>query len=182
MSRNIIALGALALTGVVLVMPDSSFARGGGFRGGFHGVRAPAIMARHARPLIPRAAFRGIPVQLRNPVIPHLNHGLGHGLARTTVRAPFARLVRRHHGGLVSSWIYPTTTDGEASYIGIPYDPGAAIPVYAPAPVDEQADSPALPPAPRLSATRNENQEACSSERVTVPASEGEREITVVRC
>ena len=175
MSRNIIALATLALTGAVLVMPDTSFARGGGFRGGFHGVRAPMIIARHARPHIPRVGFRAHAVL---PAAPHL----AHALARTTVRAPFARLARRHHGNFVSSWIYPTTTDGETSYIGMPYDPGAAISVYAPAPAAEQADPPPSPPAPRLSGTRDENQEACRSERVTVPASEGEREITVVRC
>jgi hypothetical protein len=35
---------------------------------------------------------------------------------------------------------------------------------------------------PRLSSAREEGQDACRSERVTVPAGEGEREITVVRC
>ena len=38
MSRKIVALAALAFTGAVLVVPDPSFARGGGVRGGYvHG-------------------------------------------------------------------------------------------------------------------------------------------------
>ena len=35
---------------------------------------------------------------------------------------------------------------------------------------------------PRASASRDENADACRSERVTVPAADGERAITVVRC
>ena len=176
MLRNIVALAAAALTGAALLVPDPLFARGGGFRGGFHGGTHPHVfMPWHARP-IRHTGFR--PIQLRDPVIPRLSHGL----LRTTVRAPFARLARRHHGDFVSSWIYPTTTDDDGSYFGIPYDPGMAIPVYSPAPGTDITDPPASPPAPHLSTVRNENQEACSSERVTVPASEGEREITVVRC
>src|SRR5206468_8591313 len=69
------------------------------------------------------------------------------------------------------------TSDDYGSYFGIPYDPGMAIPVYGPASVTGIDDPPVSPPAPRVSTTRNENQEACSSERVTVPAVEGEREI-----
>ena len=35
---------------------------------------------------------------------------------------------------------------------------------------------------PRFSGTRDENADACRSERVTVPSADGERAITVVRC
>lgn len=177
MSRKIVALAALAFTGAVLVVPDPSFARGGGVRGGFHGLRAPFI-ARNVRPNFFRPGIRTNAVQFRLPMAPRL----GHGLARTTVRAPFAHLGRRHHNVYIYGSSYPITTDDEASYIGTPYDPGEAIPVYGPAPAAEQADPPAPQPIPRLSSTRDENQEACRSERVTVPAAEGEREITVVRC
>ena len=177
MSRNIVALTALALTSVALIVPDPSFARGGGIRGGFHGLRAPAIIARHPRANLPRP-FLPNTFQFRHPVVSQPMRGL----ARTTVRAPFVRLARRHHGAFLSSWIYPTTTDDDSTYIGMPYDPGTAIPVYGPAPAAEQADPPSALPVPRLSNMRDENQEACRSERVTVPATEGEREITVVRC
>src|SRR5205807_6441174 len=170
MSRNIVALAVLAVSGVALIVPDPSFARGGGVRGGFHGLRAPAIIARHPHANILRHGLRPNNFQFRHPVIPRLPHGL----ARTTVRAPFVRLARRHHGAFVSSWIYPTTTHDASSYIGMPYDPGTAIPVYGPAAGAAQADPPAPPLAPRLSSAREENQEACRSERVTVPASEGE--------
>src|SRR5438270_7148064 len=168
MSRNIVALAALALTGAALIVPDPSFARGGGIRGGFHGLRTPTIIARHPRANLLRSSLPNT-VQFRHPALSQPERGL----ARTTVRAPFLRLARRHHGAFVSSWIYPTTTDGDGTYIGMPYDPGAAIPVYGPAPITEQADPPAPPSAPRLSSMRDDNQEACRSERVTVPASEG---------
>jgi hypothetical protein len=179
MSRKIVALAALAFTGAILAVPDPSFARGGGIRGGFHGgLRAPFI-ARNVRTNFFRpGSIRTNAVQFRLPAGPQL----GHGLARITVRAPFAHLGRRHHGAYIYGSGYPITTDNEASYIGTPYDPGESIPVYGPVPATEQADPPALRSMPRLSGTRDENQDACRSERVTVPAAEGEREITVVRC
>lgn len=184
MSRNFVAFGVLALAGAALVVPEPSFAGAGGIRGGFRagGFRAPAVIHRNARAGILRtgraAAFHGS-VQLRPPAAPRLSHGL----ARTTVRAPFARLERRDHRRFMSGYIYPTTIEGDSAYIGTPYDPSDAIPVYGPPPLPDFADPPPPPfPAPRFSSTREENQEACRSERVTVPASEGEREITVVRC
>lgn len=187
MSRNFVSCAVLALAGL-LALPDASLAgpggiRGGGFRAGI-GMRAPGAFPRHARPGIvhhhPRAILRQ-GAQIR----PQLPPRFAAGLARVTVRAPFVRLERRHHHGYVSAYIYPSTTDGETGYgyIGIPYDPAAAIPVYSPPLITDVAD-PLPPPVlpPRLSSTREENAEACRSERVTVPASEGEREITVVRC
>lgn len=184
MSRRFVAFAVLALVGTVLVVPDPSFAGAGGIRGGFRagGFRAPAIIHRNTRAGILRsghaAAFRG-DVQLRLPAAPRLSHGL----ARTTVRAPFARLERRHHRRFMSGYyVYPSTIDGDSAYIGTPYDPSEAIPVYGPPPFADLADPPPPFPAPRFSSTREDNQEACRSERVTVPASEGEREITVVRC
>jgi hypothetical protein len=143
-----------------------------------------ALFPRHARPgnvHHPRGNLRHgaqIPPQLARP-------RFASGLARTTVRAPFVRLERRHHHGYVWPYVYPSTADGETGYgyIGTPYDPGEAIPVYSPPLIQDLAE-PLPPPAPvpRLSSTREENGEACRSERVTVPAAEGEREITVVRC
>lgn len=188
MSRKIVALAALAFTGAVLVVPDPSFARGGGIGGGFHGgLRAPFI-ARNVhtnvfRPAIRtnahvRPAVRTNARQVRLPAAPRL----GPRLARTTIWAPFGHLGRRHHRGVHSGWIFPVTTSDDSAYIGTPYDPGEAIPVYGPVPAAGEADPPAPQPMPRLSSTRDDNQDACRSERVTVPAAEGEREITVVRC
>ena len=76
------------------------------------------------------------------------------------------------------------TYGDDAGYIGIPYDPTEAVPVYGPAPAAESEQETSAPrPAPRASATRDDNANACSSEKVTVPAAGGgERQITVVRC
>jgi len=185
MLRHLVAFALLALAGM-LAVPDPSFAAPGGFRGGFRGgagFRAPVMIPRHARPGMvrhPRAIFRPGAAQFRPPLAPRF----ASGLARTTVRAPFARLERRHHHRYVWPYIYPSTADGDTGYgyIGTPYGPAEGIPVYAPPSITD-VDAPA-PPAlpPRLSSTREENGEACRSERVTVAATEGEREITVVRC
>ena len=183
MLRHFAAFALLALAGM-LALPDPSFAapggfRGGGFRGGV-GFRAPVIVPRHARPGMarhPRAIGRPGTAQIRPSVAPRL--------ARTTVREPFGRLERRHHRRFVWPYIYPSTTDDNGNgYFGTPYDPSAdGIPVYTPPSITD-LDAPLPPPAlvPRISSTREENGEACRSERVTVPATEGEREITVVRC
>lgn len=186
MSRNFVALAVLALAGAVLVVPDPSFARGGGIRGGgFHagGLRAPFFghRPRAGLRIAPRAAFGHRVGSVPLPVAPGLTPKISHHLARTTVRAPFARLGRRNHSAYIYGSSYPITTDDDSAYIGTPYDPGA-IPVYGPPPVADQADPAQRSAAPRLSSTRDENQDACRSERVTVPAAEGEREITVVRC
>jgi hypothetical protein len=183
MLRNFVACALLALAGM-LALPDPSFAAPGGFRGGFRaggGFRAPVMMARHARAGMahhPRAFSPGA-AQFRPPLAPRF----ASGLARTTVRAPFARLERRHHHRYVWPYVYPSTTDDNGyGYYGTPYDPAEGIPVYTPPSITD-LDAPAPPAlAPRISSTREENGEACRSERVTVPAAEGEREITVVRC
>jgi len=96
-------------------------------------------------------------------------------------------LVRRHHRVHHKGWQFPLTFDGAAAgYIGVPYDPAEIIPVYGPPPPVEEipADAPHAAPmmAPRVSGTRDENADACRSERVTVPSADGERAITVVRC
>ncbi|TMJ06223.1 MAG: hypothetical protein E6G97_00740 [Alphaproteobacteria bacterium] len=175
MLRKIAALTACALAGALLVMPDPSSARAGGMRGGFPGAKGPGFSPHHPR--IPGLPLHAKPIQFRHPVLPRISPLL----ARTTVRAPFAHLPRRSHGAYVYGSDYPVTGNDEAAYFGLPYDPGASIPVYGPAPLIQEMDSPP-PRPPRLSSTRDENAEACRSERVTVPAGEGEREITVVRC
>jgi hypothetical protein len=173
---------AIALAAAMLVVPDATFARGGGI-GGFHGgIRAPFFS--------PRAVIRRAPFMARTGAHPLFRapSTLPPAVAvrlpvHTHVAAPFSHLVRRHHRGFINGWIYPLTFGDDFGYIGTPYDPGETIPVYGPAPaMDPAADPPAPRPVPRLSSAREEGQDACRSERVTVPAGEGEREITVVRC
>jgi hypothetical protein len=178
MSRKIVALTALALTGALLVVPGPSSARGGGMRGGVHGMRAPAFLPRPPRTHLPGPRLHAQPVHFRHPVLAQTLPLL----ARTTVRAPFARLTRRSHGAYIYGSTYPISGDDEAAYYGTPYDPAATIPVYGPAPLIQDIDPPPPPRVPRLSSVRDENGEACRSERVIVPAAEGEREIAVVRC
>ena len=175
MSRKSVALAALALAGALVVVADPSVARSGGMRGGFSGVRGPVFIPRHVHTL--PAHLHARPIQFRHPALPRVPSLL----ARTTVRAPFVHLARRSHGAYIYGSTYPITGDDEAAYFGVPYDPGAAIPVYGPAPLIQNLD-PAPPVPPRLSGVRDDNQDACRSERVTVPAAEGEREILVVRC
>jgi hypothetical protein len=193
MLKKIAGLAALTLAGAALFVPDATFARGGigGGIGGFHGgFRGPAIL--HRAPFMARtgtgafgrngAAFRGtqgtVPRHLpEHPIAPaHIHLG-----------KPFAHLFRRdhhHHRHSVSGWLYPFTTwdDGSyaGSYIGVPYDPGAAIPVYGPGPaIDPAFDAPL--PIPRIG-MRDNGGDACSAERVTVPTEKDDREITIVRC
>ena len=194
MLRKFVGLAALTLAGAALFVPDATFARGGMGGGGFSGFhggwRAPAMMRRppFMRRTGPAAfgpngrAFHGT----RPPVPRHLpEHPIAP--AQIHVGKPFAHLVPRHHGRhqrFFPGFIYPFTTwdygDYAGSYIGVPYDPGAAIPVYGPAPVDPTIDPP-LPPVPRIG-MRDNGGEACSAERVTVPGDKADREITIVRC
>ena len=64
----------------------------------------------------------------------------------------------------------------------MPYDPAEIIPVYGPAPAVVRRGRTGRCAARALPRARDENADACRSERVTVPAADGEREITVVRC
>jgi hypothetical protein len=177
MSRHLVALAILAAAGAALIAPsDATAGRGGGLRAG--GFRAPAMIQRHIRP-VPRLTFRpAVRPVLSRPALaqPGLPHHFG---ARRTI-ADVNHLFRRHHRSVLTGWIYPYTLDADASYVGAPYGPD-----YGPPPVIEPADAPATtaPVVPRASNVRSEDsQDACRAERVTVPAKEGEREITVVRC
>ena len=196
MLKKIGVLAALALAGAALVVPDPSFARGGmgggigGFRGG--GFRGPAVI--HRAPFMVRTgpaalgrngrAFRStLPPRFAKPlpVLPQVRP------IHTHVGKPFAHFAQRHHGHHRRffggyGYVYPFTTWDDGSYIGVPYDPGAAIPVYAPAPLIEPVlDAPPPHPVPRIG-MRDDGGEACRAERVTVPGDKGDREITVVRC
>ena len=197
MLRKFAGLAALTLAGAALFVPDATFARGGmgGGSGGFRGAgfRAPAVI--HRPPFMVRTGRSALGRNASGFRTLSPSHGASSTLppsiarrlpARAHVGQPFAHLVQRHHGHhhhFVSDFIYPFTTWDDGSYVGVPYDPGAAIPVYAPAPPDDSViDPPPRPPAPRLTGMRDDNGEACRAERVTVPAGDGERAITVVRC
>ena len=203
MLRKISGWAAVLVAGAALAVPDASLARGmgggiggsgggmGGFRGGIGGFRGsaaihrppflrhtgPAALGRNGR------AFRSTlppPVAKQWPVHTRPAH--------THIGKPFAHLARHHHGQHRRSvygygYLYPFTTwdDGNyaGNYIGVPYDPGAAIPVYGPAPLADDARPPR--PVPRIG-LRDDGGEACRAERVTVPGDKEDREITVVRC
>jgi hypothetical protein len=139
----------------------------------------PAALGRNG------SAFRPVPSTLPPPVAKQLP-------VTAHVGRPFAHFPRLDHGryrrsvdGYGSVYPYTTWDDGysSGSYVGIPYDPGASIPVYAPAPMIAPVTDPPPPLVPRLSGVRDGSQDACRAERVTVPGSSGgDREITVVRC
>lgn len=204
MSRHCVALAILVLAGTALVLPEAS-ARSFGFSGGARvgGFRAPYA----ARPNTPLGAYR-VPgaygAILQRPFVgpgsrASMHSGglnsrpVAHGLGRNLAPDLHARYVRRHHRGNLAGSVYPFTAEGYGDapyYLGTPYDPSEAIPVYGPqitsvpAEDDEAAPAPRPPLVPRLTNMREEGQDACRSERLTVPESggEGEREITVVRC
>jgi hypothetical protein len=197
MSRRCVALTILILAGTALVLPEASarsFGFSGGARGG--GFRAPFAAQRNTRVgpshRVPGAYAAILQRPFVGPASRPAAHFAAHGLGRNIAPDLRSRFVRRHHRGSIAGYVYPFTTDGygDAPYLGTPYDPAEAIPVYAPPSVysvpDEDQD--AAPPSrrlvPRQTGLREENQDACRSERVTVPetSGEGEREIVVVRC
>lgn len=206
MSVKFVAFALVAATGAVLVASEPAVSRGGGGGGARFAPAAARIMPmarrpffrpslrsefahsgparafQHARPLIPPSA-RGYGTI--TPQRPFATTGAHRPFATTTPARPFANLVRRHHRIYHSGWSFPVTFGGDGYpgyYIGTPYDPTEAFPVYGPAPADDSADP---PPArgPVTSRAVNATQgETCRSEQVTVPAGEGERTIKVVRC
>jgi len=183
-----LAFSAAALTGALLCISEPASAARGmrAMPGGF--MRAPQTIHRQFRAPMLRPAPHGVHGL---PHSPRSAHGgippSPHGYATTTPPRPFAHLQRRHHGTYHSGWYFPTTIagDGGYGYIGMPYDPAEAFPVYGPAPLPQENDPSAVPApavAVRLQQPAAENRDACRSEQVTVPAVEGERAITVVRC
>ena len=189
--RKLIALAALCLAGVSFVLPEAAVAAGGMRGGALPGFRAPVFAPRIGRPHF-RPAHRPFaqprPVYGAKPLPPLGPRQVrfppsARGFATTTPIRAFGHLTRRHHRAYHQGWEFPFTVDGGTGYgyIGTPYDPAEIIPVYGPAPAAADEAEPAAAP-PRASAVRDGNADACRSERVTVPAADGEREITVVRC
>jgi hypothetical protein len=197
MLRHFVALTILALAGTAFVLPEAS-ARSFGFSGGARvgGFRAPFAAQRNSRVgpshRVPGAYAAILQRPFIGPASRPATRLAAHGLGRSIAPELRSRFVRRHHRGSIAGYVYPFTTDGygDAPYLGTPYDPAEAIPVYAPPSVysvpaeDDDAAPPSRRLVPRQSNLREENQDACRSERVTVPetSGEGEREILVVRC
>ena len=193
MLRHFVALTILALAGTALVLPEAS-ARSFGMSGGARlgGMRAPFAAQHHMRIGPSHRVPGAYAAILQRPFVGPGAHSATRsvGLGRDIAPDLRARFVRRHHRGTINGYVFPFTADGEASYLGTPYDPAEAIPVYAPPQVysvpaeDQDAAPPTRRLVPRQSSLRDETQDACRSERVTVPETSGggEREILVVRC
>jgi hypothetical protein len=202
MVRNFVACALLAVAGALASAPESALA---GPRGGAMPAFRPAAIM-HARPhFFFRGAHRPIasgaghhrasprPYGTIKPSAPYGTvlatrpYGTVGSPAprfgRITLSHPRSHLTRRHHRVYHAGWSFPVTVGGDVDYIGTPYDPAERIPVYGPAVETADPPAPATPPAqPRQAGARDDNADACRAERVTVPAAEGEREITVVRC
>jgi hypothetical protein len=198
MLRYFVALTVLALAGTALALPEAS-ARSFGFSGGARvgGFRAPFAARPNTRVgpshRVPGAFAAILQRPFVGPVGRPAAHFAAHELGRNIAPDLRARFVRRHHRGSIAGYVFPFTSEGygDAPYLGTPYDPAEAIPVYAPSSVYAvpAEDQDAAPPArrrlvPRQTGLRDESQDACRSERVTVPetSGDGEREILVVRC
>ena len=198
MLRKFVSLAALTLAGAALFVPDASCPRRRGRRWVRRWLsrwrrlpgtgRDPSCTFMGRTGPAPRwgatDAPSGAPCRLRS----RSSFPYTRPVRSARVGKPFAHLARRdfrHHRRNVGGYVYPFTWDDGSyagSYIGVPYDPGAAIPVYAPAPlVAPVLDPPPSRPVPRIG-MRDDGGEACRAERVTVPGDKGDREITVVRC
>ena len=197
MVRHFVALGLLAAAMSLLPEPSSA---GPGFRsGGFGGARIGGFRG------IPqfRPHFRG-PGMVRgphlvsprpdtsphpgpgHPVVPHFKSVRIPPVAKGAFTYGGSRLVRLDHGRHRKGGLVLPVTGGDFGFFGSPYDPSETIPVYAAQPLIQQVDADPAETAPRsvplLTRARGENEDACTSEKVTVPATEGKREMTVVRC
>ena len=164
MMQKFVVLAVATLAGASLFVPDVTFARGG-TGGGIGGFRAGGFRTSAAIHRAPFMVRTGRSARGHNGFgrVAHPSGAVPHPVARhlpvhTDVRRPFAHFVRRdqrHHHRFVSGWLYPFTTWDDGSYIGVPYDPGASIPVYAPAPLIDPVIDPATQrPVPRVSGIR----------------------------
>jgi hypothetical protein len=201
MVRNLVACAVLAFAGTLFSVPEPALAgaRGGAmpaFRPAMMHAARPQFFFRAHRSFAPGGHYRAPPSPRAygtiRPTTPYGTTGatrpygtVGNPaprFGRITLAHPRSHLTRRHHRAYHLGWSYPLTVGGEVDYIGTPYDPAERIPVYGPTIQPAETAVPIQPAGSRLSAPREDNPDACRSERVTVPAAEGEREITVVRC
>ena len=157
----------LALTGIVLTVPDPAFARPS-FR--------PAFTTGPFRIVLPtgRPHFSGAP-RIHTPSRT-ITRNAAHPIVRTTAAGPAP--FRRHHH--IRGSVYPVTVGADGSYYGAPYDP-SDIPVYAPPLADDTAAPVLTAPQPQSVATA---ERGCRAQRLLVPMATGagESEVTIVRC
>src|SRR5438105_1112747 len=105
---KLVALTALALTGVTLAASEPALSAGG-----FRGAAGGRIMIPFARPhagfvRVPRIGFaRGAFGKARTPFIAPLTP---RPFATVTPLRPFARLARRHHCISQNGWYFPVTS------------------------------------------------------------------------
>jgi hypothetical protein len=163
----------------------------GGFHGGFSvhfsgpagilrqpgaGLRGPRHLGHpHRIGSGPRIGTPAHSAEARLPFAPKLSKHL-------EKENPYARFSRGHHRFLFGGLTYPVTIGEDWGYVGTSYDPAEAPYRYTPPAILNVSDPPAPRAVPHLSSVRDDNQDACRSERVTVPAREGDREITIIRC
>jgi hypothetical protein len=158
----------LALTGIVLTVPDPTFARPS-FR--------PAFTTGPFRIVLPtgRPHVSGAP-RIHTPSHT-ITRNAAHPIVRTAAAGP--ALFRRHHHRIRGS-VYPVTVGADGSYYGAPYDP-SDIPVYAPPLADDTAAPVLTAPRPQSVATA---ERGCRAQRLLVPMATGagESEVTIIRC
>jgi hypothetical protein len=179
MVRHGLACTILALTGLVLAVPDPSFARPS-FRPAFTGGPFRIVLPtgrphRHFGPrhFAPRMGIGRPAVTLPAHVAPKVPHPV----VRPVALGP--RPFRIHRRGFHGS-PYPVTYGGDLSYYGAPYDP-SDIPVYGSAAADDATLAPVSVPS---RGTTVAQERGCRAEQVTVPNAGrgGESAITIVRC
>jgi hypothetical protein len=190
MLRKSVGFGVLALAGAALI--PSSTVGAGGFHGGFsiHFAGPAGILRQpHAGPNTrpsrlghpsristgPRVGGPSHSEKARLPYAPRLSRD-------GEKENPYAHFPRGRHRILFGGLFYPVTIGEDWGYVGTSYDPDE-VPAYRYTPPSiVQVDPPTPQATPRLSSAHDYNQDACRSERVTVPAREGDREITIIRC
>lgn len=204
MVRNFVACAVLAAAGLLVSAPESAVAgaRGGAmpaFRPAMMHAGRPQFFFRGAHRTVAAGAFGHHPASSPRaygtikPTTPYGTvlasrpyatvGGPVPRFGRITLPHPRSHLTRLHHRAYYAGWSFPVTVGGDVDYIGTPYDPAERIPVYGPSVEIADPPAPDAPPVlPRQAGGREDNADACRAERVTVPAAEGERQITVVRC
>lgn len=186
MLRHGLAFTIVALVGALLTMPESSLARGAGFRPAFTGGPFRIVLPRG------RPNLAGRPGPHRVGKTPSPSIGASHPVPPATgPEHPTAGVVAdgTHHFRFLryrrfGNSLYPVTVGTDSSFYGTLYDPSDDVPVYAP-PALLGADDP-FGPANTLSRQVQApgQPRGCRAERVIVPSATGagEGNVTIVRC
>ena len=176
MTRHSLAFTVLALAGVVLTLPDPSFARPS-FRPAFTG--GPfRIVVPQGRPHFHHGPRMGGPLIPVKPQVRAAGPGVTVGpIVRSAAagRGPF----RMHRRGFRGS-VYPVTVYSDGAFYGTPYDP-SDIPVYGPQVSEQEQSGPAVAMPLRAPVAQPRG---CRADQVIVPngGRGGESQITIVRC